>query len=169
MLCTYIRIHTYTHVWSALHCLLYTCLHTREEIRSHAKMLSCTHVVGYREATTIHDDVCIMSATGTAVVLRNLQARLLLPIPLSTDYSNNCSSGNVHQSSSHTNNSNREYNSGKRRTRSVSITSSNSAKRGDSNGQMSNSSSANTSSKSLHRQSSSDDIAVSYEERSRQR
>jgi hypothetical protein len=135
-------------------------------------MLSCTHVVGYREATTIHDDVCIMAATGTAVVLRNLQARLLLPIPLSTDYSNT-GNNNIHQSSSHTNNSSsKEYSGGsKRRTRSVSITSSNSAKRGDGNGQMSNSnsSSANTSSKSLHRQSSSDDIAVNYKERSGQR
>jgi hypothetical protein len=154
----------------AIYVYIYNVLHTSEEIRSHAKMLSCTHVVGYREATTIHDDVCIMAATGTAVVLRNLQVRLLLPMPLSTDYSN-AGNGNIHQSSSHTNNSSsREYSGNtKRRTRSVSITSSNSARRGDGNGQMSRSSSANTSSKSLHRQSSSDDIAVSYEERSRQR
>ena len=36
-------------------------------------MLNCSHVVGYRESTTIHDDVCIMAVTGTAVALRKLE------------------------------------------------------------------------------------------------
>jgi hypothetical protein len=44
----------------------------RDEIRSHAKILGCTHVVGYLEASTIHDDVAILSITGTAVTIRGL-------------------------------------------------------------------------------------------------
>lgn len=42
----------------------------RDEIRSHAKVLCCTHVIGYTETTTIYDDVMILSATGTAATLR---------------------------------------------------------------------------------------------------
>jgi len=38
----------------------------RDEIKSHAKVLCCSHVIGYAEASTIHDDVCILSITGTA-------------------------------------------------------------------------------------------------------
>ena len=44
----------------------------REEIRAHAKILCCTHVVGYLEASTIHDDVAILSITGTAATIRGL-------------------------------------------------------------------------------------------------
>ena len=44
----------------------------RDEIRSHAKILCCSHVVGYLEASTIHDDVCILSITGTAATVRGL-------------------------------------------------------------------------------------------------
>ncbi len=44
----------------------------RSEVRGHAQALACTHVVGYSECATIYDDVCIMSATGTAVTLRRL-------------------------------------------------------------------------------------------------
>jgi hypothetical protein len=44
----------------------------RDEIRSHAKILCCTHVVGYLEASTIHDDVAILSITGTACTVRGL-------------------------------------------------------------------------------------------------
>ena len=42
----------------------------RDEIRSHAKTLCCTHVVGYRESCTIFGDVCILSALGTAATLK---------------------------------------------------------------------------------------------------
>lgn len=42
----------------------------RDEIRSHAQILCCTHVVGYLEASTIHDDVAILSITGTAATIR---------------------------------------------------------------------------------------------------
>ena len=44
----------------------------REEVRSHALSLCCTHVVGYKETCCIHDDVCILSCEGTAATLRNL-------------------------------------------------------------------------------------------------
>jgi uncharacterized protein YbjQ (UPF0145 family) len=44
----------------------------RDEIRSHAKTLGCSHVIGYAEASTIHDDVCILSLTGTAATVRGL-------------------------------------------------------------------------------------------------
>jgi hypothetical protein len=45
----------------------------REEIRSHARVIGCQHIVGYSEKTTLYDDLCILSASGTAVVL-NLYA-----------------------------------------------------------------------------------------------
>ncbi|GMH90035.1 hypothetical protein TrST_g2197 [Triparma strigata] len=44
----------------------------RSELRSHAKTLGCTHVVGYIESSTIHDDVCVLSVTGTAATVRGL-------------------------------------------------------------------------------------------------
>ena len=44
----------------------------RDEIRAHAKILCCTHVVGYLEASTIHDDVAVLSITGTAATVRGL-------------------------------------------------------------------------------------------------
>ena len=44
----------------------------RDEIRSHAKILCCSHVVGYQEASTIHDDVAVLSITGTACTVRGL-------------------------------------------------------------------------------------------------
>ncbi len=44
----------------------------RDEIRSHAKTLGCSHVIGYSEASTIHDDVCVLSLTGTAATVRGL-------------------------------------------------------------------------------------------------
>jgi len=44
----------------------------RDEIRSHARTLCCWHVVGYTESSTIHDDVCVLSITGTAATVRGL-------------------------------------------------------------------------------------------------
>jgi C2 domain len=44
----------------------------RDEIRTHAKILCCTHIVGYLEASTIHDDVAVLSITGTAATVRGL-------------------------------------------------------------------------------------------------
>lgn len=41
----------------------------RMEIRSHARALGCNFVIGYSEVTAISDEVCILSATGTAAVI----------------------------------------------------------------------------------------------------
>ncbi|XP_065349897.1 C2 domain-containing protein 5 isoform X3 [Cloeon dipterum] len=46
----------------------------RMEVRSHARALACNVVLGYREESTINDDVCILSASGTAAVV-NMQHR----------------------------------------------------------------------------------------------
>ncbi|KAI9988561.1 hypothetical protein PInf_021998 [Phytophthora infestans] len=53
-------------------------LELREEIRAHAQSLQCPFVIGYTESCTIHDDVCVISASGTAAVMKNpLKARIL--------------------------------------------------------------------------------------------
>jgi hypothetical protein len=44
----------------------------RMEVRSHARALGCNVVLGYSESTSICDDVCVLSASGTAAVI-NLQ------------------------------------------------------------------------------------------------
>ncbi|GIX72346.1 c2 domain-containing protein 5, partial [Caerostris darwini] len=41
----------------------------RKEIRSHIRALGCNVVLGYMEATNISDDICVLSASGTAAVL----------------------------------------------------------------------------------------------------
>ncbi|KAM5333240.1 C2 domain-containing protein 5 isoform 1-T1 [Glossophaga mutica] len=41
----------------------------RQEIKSHAKALGCHAVVGYSESTSICEEVCILSASGTAAVM----------------------------------------------------------------------------------------------------
>ncbi|KXS11898.1 C2-domain-containing protein, partial [Gonapodya prolifera JEL478] len=41
----------------------------REEVRLHAKAMGCTHVLGYVESAAIHDELYVLSATGTAAVL----------------------------------------------------------------------------------------------------
>ncbi|KAM6960597.1 C2 domain-containing protein 5 [Aplochiton taeniatus] len=41
----------------------------RQEIKSHAKALGCHAVVGYSETTSICEEVCILSASGTAALL----------------------------------------------------------------------------------------------------
>ncbi len=47
----------------------------RDEICSHTKTLGCSHVIGYQEFSTIHDDVCVLSVTGTAATVRLVQSR----------------------------------------------------------------------------------------------
>lgn len=46
-------------------------LELREEIRAHAQSLQCPFVIGYTESCTIHNDVCVISASGTAAVMKN--------------------------------------------------------------------------------------------------
>ncbi|XP_029678997.1 C2 domain-containing protein 5 isoform X1 [Formica exsecta] len=41
----------------------------RMEVRSHARALACNVVIGYKEETSICDDVCVLSASGTAAVI----------------------------------------------------------------------------------------------------
>uniref|UniRef100_A0A0V0G8K4 Protein kinase c conserved region 2 n=1 Tax=Triatoma dimidiata TaxID=72491 RepID=A0A0V0G8K4_TRIDM len=41
----------------------------RLEIRSHARALSCNAVIAYSEHTTVCEDVCILSASGTAAII----------------------------------------------------------------------------------------------------
>ncbi|GJQ66805.1 hypothetical protein Trydic_g18573 [Trypoxylus dichotomus] len=41
----------------------------RMEIRSHARALNCNAVLGYSETTSICDDVCVLSASGTAAII----------------------------------------------------------------------------------------------------
>ncbi|XP_037070416.1 C2 domain-containing protein 5-like [Pollicipes pollicipes] len=41
----------------------------RTEVRSHCKALACQVVLGYEETTTIWDDVCVLSAYGTAATV----------------------------------------------------------------------------------------------------
>ena len=43
----------------------------REEIKGHARSLKCTHIIGYSESTVFHNDLCILSAIGTAANLRS--------------------------------------------------------------------------------------------------
>ena len=45
----------------------------RDEVRSNARALHCTHVFGYRESSTICKDVCVLSAIGTAVCLSKVR------------------------------------------------------------------------------------------------
>ena len=44
----------------------------RDEIKSHARTVCCTHVIGYTETCTIFGDVCVLSAVGTAAVVKYL-------------------------------------------------------------------------------------------------
>lgn len=41
----------------------------RNEIRSHMKALSCHIVLGYTETKSVYEDVCVLSATGTAAMV----------------------------------------------------------------------------------------------------
>ena len=44
----------------------------RDEIKQHAKVLCCSHIIGYQETSTVYGDVCVLSALGTAAVVENL-------------------------------------------------------------------------------------------------
>lgn len=55
----------------------------RQEIKSHAKALGCHAVVGYSESTSICEEVCILSASGTAAIL---SSRFMQDGPLETEH-----------------------------------------------------------------------------------
>ena len=42
----------------------------RMEVRSHARSLGCTVILGYEEHTSICDEVCVLSAAGTAAIVK---------------------------------------------------------------------------------------------------
>jgi hypothetical protein len=44
----------------------------RDEIKNHARTVCCTHIIGYTETCTIYGDVCVLSAVGTAAVVKYL-------------------------------------------------------------------------------------------------
>ena len=44
----------------------------RDEIRSHAKVMCCKFIIGYTETCTIYGEVCVLTAIGTAVSLKEL-------------------------------------------------------------------------------------------------
>lgn len=44
----------------------------RDEVKSHAKTMCCTHIVGYSETCTIYGEVCVLSAIGTAATVKSL-------------------------------------------------------------------------------------------------
>jgi uncharacterized protein YbjQ (UPF0145 family) len=48
----------------------------REEVRAHARTLGCNTIVGYTETTAIHDDIYVLSAMGTAVMMDKNTASL---------------------------------------------------------------------------------------------
>ncbi|XP_071807193.1 C2 domain-containing protein 5-like isoform X1 [Asterias amurensis] len=55
----------------------------RTEIRSHATTMGCHAVIGYKETTSICDEICLLSATGTAAII-NLAAFQYPVVPLSS-------------------------------------------------------------------------------------
>jgi hypothetical protein len=44
----------------------------RDEIKNHARTVCCTHIIGYTETCTIFGDACVLSAVGTAAVVKYL-------------------------------------------------------------------------------------------------
>lgn len=44
----------------------------RDEIKNHAKTLCCDTIVGYSESCTVFGDICVLSAVGTAAVVKDL-------------------------------------------------------------------------------------------------
>lgn len=47
----------------------------RTEIRAHAASMGCNAVVGYKETTSIFDEICLLSATGTAAIVNVTRIR----------------------------------------------------------------------------------------------
>ncbi|KPM03582.1 C2 domain-containing protein [Sarcoptes scabiei] len=48
----------------------------RKEIRSHKKTLGCNAVIGYTETAHINDEICILSACGTAALIKACETNL---------------------------------------------------------------------------------------------
>lgn len=65
----------------------------RSEIRQHARAQGCDAVFGYKEATAIYDDVCVLTAQGTAAKLHEDCSERFPPNPHSSLMSRSKSSG----------------------------------------------------------------------------
>uniref|UniRef100_A0A1B0GF18 C2 domain-containing protein n=1 Tax=Glossina morsitans morsitans TaxID=37546 RepID=A0A1B0GF18_GLOMM len=65
----------------------------RMEIRSHARSLGCNVVLGYSESTAISDDVCVLSATGTAAIINMSFNRSISQNDIFTMAKSNCGIG----------------------------------------------------------------------------
>ncbi|CAB0002324.1 unnamed protein product [Nesidiocoris tenuis] len=59
----------------------------RLEVRSHARALSCNAVIAYTEHTTVCEDVCILSASGTAAVIDHKDYEV---VPMLSPDANGC-------------------------------------------------------------------------------
>ncbi|KAF6211899.1 hypothetical protein GE061_012416 [Apolygus lucorum] len=59
----------------------------RLEVRSHARALSCNAVIGYTEHTTVCEDVCVLSASGTAAVINHKDYEI---VPMLSPDDNGC-------------------------------------------------------------------------------
>ncbi len=44
----------------------------RDEVKSHARVMCCSHVIGYSETCTLVGDVYVLSAVGTAAILKRI-------------------------------------------------------------------------------------------------
>ncbi|KAL3660495.1 hypothetical protein V7S43_014639 [Phytophthora oleae] len=75
-------------------------LELREEIRAHAQSLQCPFVIGYTESCTIHDDVCVISASGTAAVMKNPLEERPARRDVATSYDADDDGPDVHSASS---------------------------------------------------------------------
>uniref|UniRef100_A0AAV1UQN5 C2 domain-containing protein n=1 Tax=Peronospora matthiolae TaxID=2874970 RepID=A0AAV1UQN5_9STRA len=75
-------------------------LELREEIRAHAQSLQCDFVIGYTELCTIHDDVCVLSASGTAAVMKNPPKERPTWRDVTVDYGIDDDSADAHETSS---------------------------------------------------------------------
>lgn len=53
----------------------------RHEMKSHAKTCCCTHIIGYSETCTLSGDVCILSAVGTAAIVKQMPYHPLFQSP----------------------------------------------------------------------------------------
>ena len=58
----------------------------RHEIKNNARTMFCTHIIAYSETCSIYGDVCVLSAVGTAAVVKGLVCpTAILPLAAAID------------------------------------------------------------------------------------
>lgn len=69
----------------------------RTEVRSHARALNCPFIVGYAETMAIFEDVCVLSAIGTAAKCARISERIaeLSPHRSASTAANTISNNNI--------------------------------------------------------------------------